>query len=173
MRARRSSERARKRVARADAVGHWLTEWRSIGVGRGQPARQAIVGGFEGCEKSSHYSPDPRQDQCVQGVLERARQKWMGRSRTARNGCRNYSWRRHKLQFLRRRFGAERVDESFSESQAFRTVVRGRSTFGQGCPTDTPGLRGVGRVDQRSELRPQECSRIRQQWGPSHSWELC
>ena len=62
-----------------------------------------------------------------------------------------------------RRFGVgTRVDESFPESQAFRTVVRGWSTLRQGCPTDTPGLRGVGRVDQRSELRPQECSQVRQ-----------
>ena len=69
----------------------------------------------------------------------------------------------------------QQIDDLVREREILRASHQSRTAReqpGQWCadgppcvkevPTDSSGLRGVGRVDQRTELRSQECSRIRQ-----------
>ena len=110
--------------------------------------------------KSSHYSPDPRQDQCVQGVPRACKEasgqgrcgdcqssraevdlRWGGRGRRE-TVAGNYSWRRHKLQFLRRRLGAELMRASQS-----------RKHSGQWCADGPPSVKDVPPI-------PQDCAEL-------------
>ena len=153
-------------------------------LGEDNPQAQLLLEALKVAKVQATVPPIQDRIKACKACLERARKPELSsRSRSSRGGC----GRREAVAVIAvggsgssscavaqcggasatdRRFGAgTRVVESFSASHsqgAARTVVRERSTLRQGGPTNSPRLRGIGRVDQRTELRSQECSRIRQ-----------
>ena len=142
-------------------------------LGEDNPHARPLLEALKVAKMQSDRSPDPRQDRTssAQGSewpSSRAEVdlRWRGYGRreavagiavrrgTGSNSCAVAPSGGASVTY--RRFCAGgRVFENFSEShsqEATRTVVRDRSTLRPGGPTDSPGLRGVGRKDQRTVL---------------------